>query len=275
MCAERNASAPVIIKRKKNIVVGGHHGGAWKVAYADFVTAMWAFFMLMWLLNATTENQRKGLADYFSPAIPVSRVSGGGDGMFGGDSVLTAQKLTNSGKAPPVAVPGAEGVGPDADAEAMFKEEVRRIEEELMGRGGESLVSESAARHIVTRVTDEGLVVDLFDIEGEPLFVPDTAEPTQLTRDMVTLVAGIFALARNGVAVNGHVRSYASVLKVNPAWDLSMERAVTARRLLEAAGLPKPRISRVAGFADRKPTAANPMAAGNNRIELILLRRPG
>lgn len=275
MCAERNASAPVIIKRKKNIVVGGHHGGAWKVAYADFVTAMWAFFMLMWLLNATTENQRKGLADYFSPAIPVSRVSGGGDGMFGGDSVLTAQKLANSGKAPPVAVPGAEGVGPDAEAEAMFKEEVRRIEEELMGRGGESLVSESAARHIVTRVTDEGLVVDLFDIEGEPLFVPDTAEPTQLTRDMVALVAGIFALARNGVAVNGHVRSYASVLKVNPAWDLSMERAVTVRRLLEEAGLPKPRISRVAGFADRKPTAANPMAVGNNRIELILLRRPG
>ena len=70
--------APVIIKRKKIIKGGGHHGGAWKVAYADFVTAMMAFFMLMWLLNATTEQQRKGLADYFSPTIPIVRVSGGG-----------------------------------------------------------------------------------------------------------------------------------------------------------------------------------------------------
>ena len=70
MCAHRNAS-PVIIKRKKKVTGGGHHGGAWKVAYADFVTAMMAFFMLMWLLNATTEKQRKGIADYFSPSIPI------------------------------------------------------------------------------------------------------------------------------------------------------------------------------------------------------------
>ena len=75
--------APVIIKRKKKVVGGGHHGGAWKVAYADFVTAMMAFFMMMWLLNATTEQQRQGLADYFSPTIPINRVSGGGDGSFG------------------------------------------------------------------------------------------------------------------------------------------------------------------------------------------------
>ena len=74
-----NAGAPIIIKRKKIVVEGGHHGGAWKVAYADFVTAMMAFFMLMWLLNATTEKQRKGIADYFNPTIPVTRVSGGGD----------------------------------------------------------------------------------------------------------------------------------------------------------------------------------------------------
>ena len=69
MNAQTNAR-PIIIKRKKVIVAGGHHGGAWKVAYADFVTAMMAFFMLMWLLNATTEKQRKGIADYFSPTIP-------------------------------------------------------------------------------------------------------------------------------------------------------------------------------------------------------------
>lgn len=89
--------APVIIKRKKVIASGGHHGGAWKVAYADFVTAMMAFFMLMWLLNATTEKQRKGLADYFHPTIAVSRISVGGDGMLSGDSLFSEEVLEHQG----------------------------------------------------------------------------------------------------------------------------------------------------------------------------------
>ena len=92
-----NNVAPIIIKRKKIIVSGGHHGGAWKVAYADFVTAMMAFFMLMWLLNATTEQQRKGIADYFSPTFAINRTSGGGDSSFVGDSVFTENTLTRQG----------------------------------------------------------------------------------------------------------------------------------------------------------------------------------
>src|SRR5210317_2038213 len=95
--AKDQTVAPVIIKRKKIIAADGHHGGAWKVAYADFVTAMMAFFMLMWLLNATTEKQRKGIADYFSPTIPINRVSGGGDGSFGGDSVFSEMTLPQNG----------------------------------------------------------------------------------------------------------------------------------------------------------------------------------
>src|SRR6056297_3669847 len=97
MSAPGDNTAPVIIKRKKIVAGGGHHGGAWKVAYADFVTAMMAFFMLMWLLNATTEKQRKGIADYFNPTIPLNRVSGGGDGALGGDSTFTEQTLARTG----------------------------------------------------------------------------------------------------------------------------------------------------------------------------------
>jgi chemotaxis protein MotB len=96
MAAQGNA-APVIIKRKKVVGGGGHHGGAWKVAYADFVTAMMAFFLLMWLLNATTEKQRKGISDYFNPTIPVNRISGGGDGAFGGDSVFAEETMAHDG----------------------------------------------------------------------------------------------------------------------------------------------------------------------------------
>ena len=96
MGTQSNA-APVIIKRKKVIAGEGHHGGAWKVAYADFVTAMMAFFMLMWLLNATTEKQRKGLADYFSPTVAANRISGGGDGSFGGTTVFSEEMLAQTG----------------------------------------------------------------------------------------------------------------------------------------------------------------------------------
>src|SRR6056297_4151245 len=97
MAASGDNAAPVIIKRKKVISGDGHHGGAWKVAYADFVTAMMAFFLLMWLLNATTEKQRKGIADYFSPTIPVNRISGGGEDSFGGDSVFSENTLARNG----------------------------------------------------------------------------------------------------------------------------------------------------------------------------------
>jgi len=91
------ADRPIIIKRKKVAGGDGHHGGAWKVAYADFVTAMMAFFMLMWLLNATSEQQRAGLADYFTPTSSINRTSGGGDGMFGGDSIFSEERLSKDG----------------------------------------------------------------------------------------------------------------------------------------------------------------------------------
>jgi len=164
--------APVIIKRKKIIVSGGHHGGAWKVAYADFVTAMMAFFLLMWLLNATTEKQRKGLSDYFSPAIPISRLSSGSDGAFGGNSMFSEDTMLHEGTGAsdkrPADEQQARGMtGVDTKAEEKSSgEEFAEIESKLMGRSGESLVSDGALKHIVTRVTDEGLIIELFALEG-------------------------------------------------------------------------------------------------------------
>ena len=87
----------IIIVRRKKGHEDGHHGGVWKIAFADFMTAMMAFFLLMWLLNATTEKQRKGIADFFSPTIPVNRISGGGEDVFGGDSVFTEETLARNG----------------------------------------------------------------------------------------------------------------------------------------------------------------------------------
>lgn len=273
--------APVIVRKKKVVGGGGHHGGAWKVAYADFVTAMMAFFMLMWLLNATTEKQRKGLADFFSPTIPINRISGGGDGAFGGENMFSEKTLLHDGsgatqKNPADAlrsrgVTGVDKTGTDHDD---TDEALKTIEEALNGRGGESLVTDEALKHIVTRVTDEGLIVELFATDEEPLFGEGGDRPTQLLKDlahMITRVSGGFS---NKVALGGHVRSSPVVVARNPVWELSAARADRMRRLLISSGMPKARFQRVTGHADRALASENPMARRNDRIEITFLRRP-
>ncbi len=266
------SNAPIIIKKVKKSGGDAHHGGAWKVAYADFVTAMMAFFMLMWLLNATTEKQRKGIADYFSPTIPLSRISGGGDGAFGGDSVFIEETLahTGHGGVPSELQSGGEiGSGGEAEAETRALEEVEQM---LSGTGGESMVSDLTARHIVTEVTDEGLIVQIYALKDEPLFLPDSTEPLPLLEELVSVVAQMFNLTTNPVAVDGYVASRPVVVAQDPAWELSSGRANRVRLMLAEKGLDAKRVARVTGHADRKPFARNPMAPRNNRLELILLR---
>lgn len=266
--------APVIIKRKKVVAGGGHHGGAWKVAYADFVTAMMAFFLLMWLLNATTEKQRKGISDYFNPTIPVNRISGGGDGAFGGDSVFAEETMAHTGtgamdrETSTATDTGASGRGAGG-AEA----ELEDVEKALLARGGESNTMQQLLRHVVTRVTDEGLVIEIFDLPEAPLFEGESADPAPVTRSIAALLAEVLNLTTNEIAVSGHLRALPVTLIDNPVWDLSADRAQATRGLLETAGLDPARMQRVSGYADRKPAVTEPADPRNNRIEIILLRR--
>ena len=278
MGAQANAR-PIIIKRKKKGGGDGHHGGAWKVAYADFVTAMMAFFMLMWLLNATTEKQRKGIADYFSPTIPINRVSGGGDGSFAGDSVFSEQTLPQNGTGASANKPteaaqarGETGMSDTGDALGSLDEVFESLEAELLGKGGESKVMENALEHIVTRITDEGLVIEVFALEGRPLFEADGVTPTVLLRSIADLISDVARTVTNGVAVAGHVQAQPIVLARNSVWDMSQDQATAMRQLLEAFGTEPNRIERVTGHADREPAVTNPMALRNNRIEVVLLR---
>jgi len=272
-------AGPVIIKRKKVVSGGGHHGGAWKVAYADFVTAMMAFFLLMWLLNATTESQRKGLADYFSPSPPIYRISGGGEGAFGGENAHAQDQIAETSRGGSSGRPGMEqqqrgdiapdeGAGPDSGEDALAQ-----VQEALLrGRAGESMVSEQALRHIVTRLSDEGLIVELFDLPGAPLFGVETDRPEPVLQELAGLLAEAFAPVANGIAVEAHSRSLPLVLAHNPVWDVTTARAQRFRTLLEERGTPAQRIRRVTGHADRRPANANPVAVRNNRLEVILLR---
>ncbi|MCQ0969149.1 chemotaxis protein MotB (plasmid) [Paracoccus sp. TK19116] len=253
MPAARNgATAPIIIKRVTVAGGGGHHGGAWKVAYADFVTAMMAFFLLMWLLNATTEKQRQGLADYFDPTI-VQTTNGAGDGLENGKGEASSD------------LPGG------AD-DTSFEQMAQSIQDQLTGSGAESAQLTNLLRHVVTRMTDEGLVIELTDLTEAPLFHEDTAQPQPAMRDLMIIVASVLGNVRNDIAISGHVRAYPDVLRQSPVWPLSDARAHTVRNLMEEAGLDARRIQRVTGYADRRNRSQNPMDPANNRIEVILLR---
>lgn len=275
MSAQGNA-APVIIKRKKVVAGGGHHGGAWKVAYADFVTAMMAFFLLMWLLNATTEKQRKGLADYFSPTIPIHRISGGGEGNFGGESAFADDTLAKNGVGATqhraTESNQARGESGTRAEDAEMAELQRTIESALNGTNGESMISRELMRHIITRVTDEGLVVELFDLQRAVLFEGEDDQPTVLLTALADMIAELGGLVSNPVAVEGHIRAAPVIVKDNPVWDISTARAHTMRHLLEEAGFESARMQRVTGHADRDPAVRNPMAVRNNRLEVIFLR---
>jgi chemotaxis protein MotB len=271
MSAQAN-SAPVIIKRKKIVKGGGHHGGAWKVAYADFVTAMMAFFMLMWLLNATTEQQRVGLADYFSPSIPIVKVSGGGDGTFGGESIFSEMAIPKDGTGDPSVKEDKSGNDPTSDETAEQDMAFKSLDELLKGFGGESAVMENLLEHIVTRITDEGLVIEVYSRNDLQIFEGDSDNPTQLLRELAVLIAQISKTVTNEIAIGAHVRAQALVLIDNPVWDLSHQRATQMRLLLEGQGIHPDRIQRVTGHADREAVVRNPMALRNDRIEIVLLR---
>jgi len=278
MSASTNV-APVIIKRKKVVAGGGHHGGAWKVAYADFVTAMMAFFMLMWLLNATTEKQRKGIADYFSPTIPINRISGGGDGPFAGTSMMSEEELPQNGIGASQRHPtesrqarGAIGLDNEGRQDESQKDTFSEVEAALLGRNGESMVAKDHLRHIVTRVTDEGLIIELFALDGAPLFEAESERPTPLMRELARIIVRVSGLVTNDIAISGFVRAHPVVLANNPVWDLSSARADRVRKLMQELGSAPERFQRVTGYADRKPSVRDPMSNRNNRIEVVLLR---
>ncbi|MDN3713039.1 flagellar motor protein MotB [Paracoccus cavernae] len=260
-----SGNSTIIIKRVVASGEGGHHGGAWKVAYADFVTAMMAFFLLMWLLNATTEKQRKGLAEYFNPTI-IQTQNGGSDSTFGGKDE-TAEESSGEG----------QGASKDtrqsqSSEDAKFETMAREVQDQLTGSGAESMQMTNILRHVVTRMTDEGLVIELTDLTNEPLFVGDTAQPGPELRELSGILTRVLGRVKNDVAISGHVRAYPEMLIQSPVWSLSDARAHTLRNLLGEAGFADKRVQRVTSFADRRNRSMNPMDPGNNRIEVILLR---
>jgi chemotaxis protein MotB len=283
MADASNGLAPIIIIKKKKKVSGdGHHGGAWKVAYADFVTAMMAFFLLMWLLNATTEEQRKGIADYFNPTIPISRISGGGSDGLNGSSIFTEQTYAKMGtgatasstlaKTKPLTQNEAAEFSESSPAPLTEEEQAAAVAQLEMMLSGES---EALSEHIQVKLSPEGIVMELVDSDDVPLFALGESDPTGLLVELVAKVTESFGAFGNNIKVVGHTDSLAfrDDFKFDN-WDLSTERANVARRMLVEEGFPLERIQEVSGRADTDLLVPDdPYAAQNRRISITLLKQ--
>ncbi|GLQ21442.1 chemotaxis MotB protein [Algimonas porphyrae] len=268
------AEPTIIIKRPKKVVGGGHHGGAWKVAYADFVTAMMAFFLLMWLLNATTEDQRRGLADYFNPSIPIAAVSGGGADALNGSDVDDKVSLTVLSKTQTNSDREAGRPGDVTSDSVMLDETPTDME---VAEALEAVLDGEAAElseHISIRMSPEGLVIELTDRESQPLFASGSAQPSPVLDRLCAAVATALYAVENKVKIVGHTDSRRYVSDRNYSnWELSSDRANVARRLIQGSGLGEYRIEEVSGRAATMPLVDDPLDPRNRRISITLLRR--
>ncbi len=270
---------PIIIKKIIAEGHGGHHGGAWKVAYADFVTAMMAFFLLMWILGATNEKQRKGIADYFTPTmVQFKEKSAGSNGIFGGESVVdkdnyphrAAQTGSKSISIPKDASGGEkEGAGAAKSRDRAAFRKLKLLLQAKMAADPKLAKMMHNVRMVETR---EGLRIDLVDQADFAMFRSGTDELSPEARALMKQVAEVTNFADNSVIVRGHTDAmpYSKGRTVNN-WTLSAARAEATRRALSDFGVANTRFARIEGVADREPyVAGDPYDPRNRRMSITL-----
>lgn len=269
------APAPIIVK-KITVVAGGHHGGAWKVAYADFVTAMMAFFLLLWLLGATTEEQRKGIADYFTPTlVKTKQQSAGSDGLLGGSSLTDVDNYPHrQGQTGTraITVPRDATGGPKegADRAKRMASMRQRLEEQL----AKNATAKRLARQIRMVDTTEGVRIDLVDDADFSMFSLGTTVLTPDAAQLVKVIAGTVAPEGALLTIRGHTDAlpWRSGVQANN-WSLSAGRAEATRQALIRSGIGPRRFMRIEGVADRELLVKdNPADPRNRRISILLAR---
>jgi len=280
MAGDAKKLQPIIVKRIKK-GGHGHHGGAWKIAYADFVTAMMAFFLLMWLLGSTTEGDKKGIADYFSSPLKVallSHGSGAGDASHvvkGGGQDLT--RTTGQVKRGEVDAK-RDTVNLQALKQEQVRAEIARLED-LKKKVEERIASSrlaSMASQIRLDMTRDGLRIQIVDELNRPMFASGSAVVQPYMRELLQEIGHVLAEVPNRLTLEGHTdaQPFAAGERGYSNWELSADRANASRRELVAGGLADDRVLRVQGLASSLPfDAADPKAPANRRISIIVMNR--
>ncbi len=268
---------PIIVKKIKK-GGGGHHGGAWKVAYADFVTAMMAFFLLLWLLNVTTKEQKEGIANFFDPNPRIATSISGANGMLGGLSISKEGAMVTDVQ---TMAPREESNPSISDKD--FEEEMKKREEENFKKAEAAIQDamkenpelKELEKNLKMDMTPEGLRIQIVDSDGKPMFPSGSAVMYERTQQLVAKVAEVVRKMPNEISVRGHTDGV-PYSKGNgyTNWELSADRANSLRRVLISSGVPETKINNVVGKADRDHLiAGKPNDAQNRRISIILLRQ--
>ena len=281
MATDAKKLQPIIIKRVKK---GGHavHGGAWKIAYADFVTAMMAFFLLMWLLGSTSEGDKKGISDYFQSPLKVAMQGGSGAGasnsvVNGGGNDLTQ----SSGQS-------KRGDGADRTAKKMSGE---KLKAEVAKRDAKMLAALSAkiasaissnpklaefASQIRMEITPDGLQIQIVDDQKRPMFDSGSSSVKPYMRDILREVGIALLDVENKISLDGHTdrSTYVNAARGYSNWELSADRANATRRELAAAGMPEDKLARVVGMGSSLPMdPAAPLSPTNRRISILVMTK--
>jgi chemotaxis protein MotB len=281
MAGDSKKLQPIIVKKIKK---GGHaaHGGAWKIAYADFVTAMMAFFLLMWLLGSTTEGDKKGIADYFSSPLKIALLSSGsgaGDSSHvikGGGQDLT--RTTGQVKRGEVAAERAAVNIKALKAEqiraeiAKLEDVKRRIEQKIRANSRLAPISSQ----IRLDMTADGLRIQIVDEQNRPMFASGSAVVQPYMRELLREIGSVLTEVPNRLTLEGHTdaQAFAGGERGYSNWELSADRANASRRELLAGGLPDERVLRVQGLASSVLLdKAEPASPVNRRISIIVMNR--
>jgi chemotaxis protein MotB len=280
MAGDAKKLQPIIVKKVKK---GGHaaHGGAWKIAYADFVTAMMAFFLLMWLLGSTTEGDKKGIADYFQSPLRVAMRGGDGSGdashvIRGGGEDLTRQAgQVKRGELPQTKTYNlAAALREHRAAEQAALEGLKRKIEAMLEANPDL---STMRRQIRLDMTLDGLRIQIVDEQNRPMFASGSAVVQPYMRDLLRRLGGVLAEVPQRLTLSGHTDStpFAGGYGGYSNWELSADRANASRRELTAGGLPTDRVLRVQGLAASMPfePGGDATAAVNRRISIIVMNR--
>jgi chemotaxis protein MotB len=271
---------PIIIKRVKKSG-GGHHGGAWKIAYADFVTAMMAFFLLMWLLGSTTKGNLQGIADYFSTPLKVAMAGGSGSG--------DATSVIKGGGKDMTRIDGQQKKGEDLTPSRNFslkaaEEELARAEAKrlqvLKDKMEEAIATipslQQYQKQLLIDITSEGLRIQIVDEKNRPMFALARAELQPYTKLILHEIAKMLNDVPNKISLSGHTDAtpYSSGEKSYSNWELSSDRANASRRELIAGGMDDTKVLRVVGLSSAVLFDANdPYSPVNRRISIIVMNK--
>ena len=276
---------PIIIKRVKK---GGHsaHGGAWKIAYADFVTAMMAFFLLMWLLGSTTEGDRKGISDYFSAPFMIAMFGGPGSGgatsilQGGGDDLVKSVGEQAKGdqevKTREISAAVAREDQAKQDQAKLDKVRLENLRAKIENLINTNPRLDEYKDQIKLEAVVDGLHIQIVDEQNRPMFDVGSALVKPYMRDILREIGTALNDVENRVALAGHTDAvpYGSGVRGYSNWELSADRANASRRELVAAGMPEEKLLRVLGLAASTPLLPDdPRSPLNRRISIIVMTR--